>query len=113
VASGILAALALVPGPLGRRVAAWVPWATAVLYVLIWGGSILRYALGLPLPGLGQFREIWTWWLNPLGTAAALIAFGAYAVSVFGLSRRLGRTEAWREIADEPTEATADAAVEL
>jgi hypothetical protein len=109
LAAAVLMTSAVHPGPLGRRLATWLPWGTAVVSLLIWGGSIVRYSVGLPPPPIGQVSEIWTWWLNPVGTLLVIAAFVAYVASAALISRRLGRPEAWDAPQDHRVRAAATA----
>lgn len=97
VAAGILAAEYVAPGALGRRLAGWLVWGSAIVYALIWGGSVLRYAVGLPVPGPAQFAEIWAWWLNPAGTVLLVISLVGYLALVAVLSRLMGTSAAWSD----------------
>ncbi len=95
LAAATLAAANVQPGSLGRRLAAWAPWGAALLYALVWGGSVLRYGLGLPVPSLGQLPQAWDWWLNPFGSALLLGALASYAWLSALLSGRLRARDAW------------------
>jgi len=100
LAAAIMAAAGVLPATLGRRVAGLGPWCAAVLYLLVWGGSVVRYAVGLPVPSPSQIHQIWTWWLNPWGTVLVGAACAAYLVGTHALSRQLRTPSTW--MADEP-----------
>ena len=117
LAAAILATSDVRPRDLGSRVAGWAPWGAAVIYLLVWGGSVLRYSVGLPIPSLGQVSQVWTWWLNPWGTALVVASASAFAACTALVSIRIRALSAWSDSAkpgqpeDEPVSGTSDVSV--